>query len=370
MSESQRPTSSPLAVSNVIEIVVRLGVLALLIAWCFVIIAPFLDPVVWGVIIAVAVNRPFQRLEKLVGARSGLAATLFVLLALLLLIVPTAMLLDTLISGAHHAASALSAGAIKVPPPSAGVANWPLIGAKLYPLWQLASENLQQALNQILPHLKGLSRWLLSIAGSASFGVIQFVLSIIIAGVLLAGAEGGQRFAQTLATRLAGERGNALVALAGATVGNVAAGILGVALIQSVLAGLGFLAVDLPGAGLWALLVLLLAVVQLPIPLVLIPVIVYVFSSSSTLVAVLFLIWSVFISLLDNILKPILFGRGARVPTLVIFLGAIGGMLTSGIIGLFTGSVVLAVGYEIFRAWLYANTPEDTASSAEDGQVA
>ena len=175
---------------------------------------------------------------------------------------------------------------------------------------------------------------------------------VIIAAVLLANARSGQRFAHALAEKLAGERGEELTTLARATVSSVATGIVGVALLQSVLAGIGFVAVGLPAAGLWAVMVLLFAVVQLPIPIVMIPIIVYVFSSASTPVAVVFTIWAVFVSLIDNFLKPILFGRGAQVPTLVIFIGAIGGMLTSGIIGLFTGSVILAVGYALFRAWL------------------
>jgi predicted PurR-regulated permease PerM len=117
----------------------------------------------------------------------------------------------------------------------------------------------------------------------------------------------------------------------------------------------------LPGAGLWALMVLVFAVVQLAVPLVIIPIIVYVFSTSSTTIAVLFMLWGVFVSVIDNFLKPLLFGRGGKVPSLVIFIGALGGMLTSGIIGLFTGSVILALGYAIFRAWLYVDPEEHPA---------
>ena len=148
--------------------------------------------------------------------------------------------------------------------------------------------------------------------------------------------------------------------LARATVSSVVQGIVGVALIQAILAGVGFVAADVPGAGLWAMLVLVSAIVQLPVGLVVIPPILLVFSSASTTVAVLFTLWCVFISLVDNFLKPILFGRGVEIPTIVIFVGAIGGMLTMGIIGLFVGSVVLAVGYELFKAWI-----EEDESSAQ-----
>ena len=163
-----------------------------------------------------------------------------------------------------------------------------------------------------------------------------------------------------MASRLAGERGVELANLAEATIRSVVQGIVGVALIQSILAGLGFMVVGLPAAGLWALLVLVGAVVQLPVTLVIIPPVLIVFSQASTPVAVAFTIWCVFVSLIDNVLKPLLFGRGAQVPTLVIFVGAIGGMLAMGILGLFVGAVVLALGYQILAAWL----AEETATAA------
>ena len=155
-----------------------------------------------------------------------------------------------------------------------------------------------------------------------------------------------------MGTRLAGARGIELVDLAGATLRSVARGILGVALIQSLLAGAGFLAAGVPGAGLWVLLCLLLAIVQLPPGLVLIPVAIYVLSTAGTVTGVLFLIWSIFVSILDNFLKPLLLGRGLEVPMLVIFVGAIGGFLASGFLGLFVGSIVLAIGYELLVSWL------------------
>jgi predicted PurR-regulated permease PerM len=354
MTESQQPAAGRPEPSATIELVVRLGVLVILVAWCFKIMAPFVGPVAWGIIIAVAAAGAFSRLERFVGGRSSLAAALFVLFALLLLIVPAVILSETLVSGAQQVAEQLSAGTIDVPPPPDEVAHWPFIGDAIYPIWDLASENLEAALNKVQPQLKQLGLALLSAAGSAGIGILQFLLSIIIAAVLLANATSGQRFAHLLAEKLAGERGEELATLARATVSSVATGIVGVALLQALLAGLGFVAVGLPAAGLWAAMVLLFAIVQLPIPIVMIPIIVYVFASASTPVAVVFTIWAVFVSVIDNFLKPILFGRGAKVPTLVIFIGSIGGMLTSGIIGLFIGSVILAVGYAVFRAWLGA----------------
>ncbi len=147
---------------------------------------------------------------------------------------------------------------------------------------------------------------------------------------------------------------------------SVAQGILGVTLIQSILGGLGCLVVGVPGAGLWALLILLVAVVQLPPLLVLGPIIVYVFSTSSTVPAVLFAIWSVLVSISDPFLKSLLLGRGVDVPMLIIFIGAIGGFITSGIIGLFVGAIVFTAGYKLFLRWLSEETqPEPEPSTSE-----
>jgi predicted PurR-regulated permease PerM len=290
------------------------------------------------------------------GGRRTLAATLFTLLALVLLIGPTILLAETLIASAQELAANLRDGAVVVPAPPEGIGQWPVIGRPLEQYWQLASVNLQQALGEIGPQLRVFGRWLLSAAAGVGLGILHFVFAIIIAGVLLAQAQPGRRAAYAIATRLAGEQGAELADLARMTIRSVTRGILGVALIQSLLAGLGFLAAGVPAAGLLALICLLLAMVQ-AIVIVLIPTVIYVFATADPAVAVVFFIWSVFVGLIDNVLKPILLGRGVKAPMLIIFIGAIGGFLTFGLIGLFVGAVVLALGYELFLAWLYQGQP-------------
>jgi predicted PurR-regulated permease PerM len=151
--------------------------------------------------------------------------------------------------------------------------------------------------------------------------------------------------------------------LAETTIRSVTRGVLGVAVIQSLLAGLGFAVVGLPGTGIWALPCLISATVQLGVGPIVIPAVIYVFATGSTLTAVLFLIWSVIVLLLDNILKPLLLGRGVDVPMLVIFLGSIGGMLMMGIVGLFIGAVVLALGYKLLQGWMKLEVPVPEAGA-------
>jgi len=352
MSTPTEASDSKLSVQQAVEAAIRIGLVFLLAAWCFLIVEPFIIPIIWGMIIAVASYPIFGWMKNKLGGRGKLAATVFTLLALTLLITPTVMLVGTVADTTQTLSEDLQDGSLTIPPPPASVREWPLIGEELSAFWSGASENLGATLTSIAPHLKEAAGVLISTAAGAGAGVLQFIISIIIAGVILANAVGFSGFLTALASRLTGERGEEFAMLATKTVRSVAQGVLGVALIQCLLAGVGLLAAGVPGAGLWALLVLLLAIVQLPPILILAPIIVYVFSASSTTVAVIFMIWSIAVSMSDAFLKPLLLGRGVEVPMLVILVGAIGGMIYSGIIGLFVGAVILALGYQLFKAWL------------------
>ena len=352
MSESARAHEDEIFVSRAVEAAIRIGLLLLLVAFCIEILRPFVVVVLWGAIIATATYPAYEKLVELLGGRTKLAAGLFVLAGIVLLIVPTLMLSRTAVEGIRFVAADLKAGTLDIPAAPEQVASWPLIGPRLAEFWNLASQNLQAALAELRPQLISLGSWLLSSATSAAFSLLQFVFSIVVAGAMLAHAQGGGRVTRALGTRLAGERGADFADLIGATVRSVAQGVIGIALIQSVLAGVALVIVDVPAAGLWALLVLILAIVQLPPMLVLGPIIVFVFYTSSTFVAVPFAIWCAVVSFGDAFLKPLLLGRGLDVPMLVILLGAIGGVVSAGIIGLFIGSVGLALGYQLFTAWL------------------
>ncbi len=344
-------------VAQTVEAAIRIAVLLALAAYCLQILRPFLVAVVWGAIIATALHPAYQRLLAVLGDRNKLAAVLFVLLGMVVLLLPTALLSGTAAEAVQAVAGRLSEGDLVVPPVPDEIAGWPLIGEPLHRSWQLANQNLEAALEPLRPHLVGVGRWLLSSVAAAALDVLQFALSIVIAAVMMAHATGGGKVVRTLGRRLAGERGEEFAELAGATVRSVAQGVIGIALLQALLAGVGLMVAGVPGAGLWALLVLIVAVVQLPPLLVLGPIIVYVFATSSTLPAVLFAAWCLAVSLGDAPLKAMLLGRGLSVPTLVILLGAIGGAVSGGIIGLFLGAVVLALSYELVVAWLEAAPP-------------
>jgi predicted PurR-regulated permease PerM len=348
-----------------VEASIRIGLLALLAIWALNIVRPFIEPVLWGVIIAVAVMPLHQKVAKRLGGRPKLAATLFTLLALAALIIPTIQFFGDVMSEGRALAQGLEAGTLNIPPAPDKVRGWPVIGDPLADVWTAASEDLQGTLHKYQAQVAAVGSRLAGALGGLALTVLQFVISFIIAAVFLVSASSGKEATEKLATRIAGDQGAAFVKMSELTIRSVAQGILGIAVIQSLLSGVGLALAGVPGASLWAMVVLFLAIIQLPPLLVLGPAMVYVFANSSTTVAVIFLVYGIIVSFSDAILKPMLLGRGVDVPMLVILLGAIGGMMYSGIIGLFLGAVVLALFWQLMVTWVTDGENLDIASNDE-----
>lgn len=341
------------------EVFIHLGVLSLLLAACFVILRPFLPLVFWGVIIAIASHPAHRKLTQVFGGRNVLASIVWTIILLAAVIVPIVLLAGTLIDGIQILAHRLKEGTQIIPPPPPGIERWPLVGVPLSNTWALASTNLSAALRPLTPQIKASLPEVLTASALTGMAGLQVVLSIIVGGVLIATAEKGTNATYSVANRLFGHRGIEIAQLAGATIRSVTTGIIGVALIQALFAGIGFLVFGLPGAGLWAVIFLAAAILQVG-PVVLLPAVIYIFATASLSKAVMFLLWCAIVGLMDNVLKPLLLGRGVAVPIIVVFLGAIGGFLAIGIMGLFLGAIVLSVGYVLFIGWLHGATEVTT----------
>ncbi len=334
------------------EIAIRIAFLALLVGWCFVIVWPFIGIIGWAIVMAVALYPTFDRLRVALGGRTKSAAVLLTIAFLLIFIVPAVVLSETLVSGIRTLATSLQNGSMAIPLPSETVKSWPFIGERIAALWTLAATNLDAAILQFRDEFASAGRWLLRQAASTGLGLVQFFVAVVLSGILLVTAKASEDLSQRIAQRVVGANGEQFARLAVATTRSVARGVLGVALIQATLTGIGFLVVGIPGAGLWALIALLLCIVQIGPGLLLLPAVIYVFSTSATATAVLFTVWCVVVGLIDNVLKPILLGRGVDVPMFIVIIGAIGGLLTMGVIGLFVGAIVLVLGYSALVAWL------------------
>lgn len=336
----------------------QIAAVVLVVALCLWIVAPFVTLVIWGVIIAVAIFPAHEHLAAMLGQREKLSAALLVLTALLILVVPTWLMTESSVAAARNLAAHMQDGAISIPPPADRVADWPLIGTRLHGLWTQAAEDVESLVNQFQPQLVSMGQVVVKSIGATVLGVVQFVFSIFVAGALLLSAKSGYKASCAIATALAGDRGVALTDMSIATVRSVSKGVVGVAIIQALLAGIGLVVMGVPAAGIWSALVLVLAVVQLPPLLVLAPIAVWVFSVSDPIPATIFAIYAVLVSLCDSVLKPLFLGRGMDIPMLVILIGAIGGAISAGLLGLFLGPVVLAVGYKILVEWMALHAPE------------
>ncbi len=344
--------SNKIFTKNVIEAVIKLSILGIMVSWTFLLIKPFMMPVIWGIILAVALEPFIAWFAKILGGKRSLASVLFVLVVIAALVIPSVLLVSSSVDTVQTLTEQMQDKTLVIPPPPANVADWPFIGEKIHHIWQLSSTNLEAAIKQFSPELKAAAGTLLGSVGGGVLGLFMIIISTCIAGVFLAKAEKSSAVAEKIITRFAGEKGAEITALATATIRGVMQGVVGVAVIQAILAAIGMVVVGVPAAGLWALLMLVVAVIQLPPILVLGPVAAYVFSVSDTTPAVLFLIWILLVSASESVLKPMLMGRGIDIPMLVILIGALGGMMLFGIIGLFVGAVVLAIMYTLFMAWI------------------
>ncbi|MGF1755737.1 AI-2E family transporter [Vibrio makurazakiensis] len=335
-----------------IDAFIKIGAIAILIYWCFSILQPFILLVVWGGIIATASYPVAQWASNKFGIGIGKASGGLAFIGVLLLLVPLIAISTGLYTSGSELLVGIQDGTVTIPKPDVGMKEWPLIGDKAYAFGLQLSSNLESVLLKYGEEVKSIVTKVAGVVGSLGGGFIQFIISTIIAGVFMASADKCERAFVLVTNRLTGEHGEALTSLSKTTVRSVVQGVIGVALIQSVMSGIGMFFADVPAIGLWMLLVLLVAIIQLPPILALLPVIIYVFTVDTTTTAVIFLVWCILVSGSDAILKPMLLSRGSDIPMMVILLGALGGMAMSGIVGLFVGAVVLSLTYQLFTVWL------------------
>lgn len=365
------PTTT-LSTSKVVDVILPLFLLTLLIALCVQLLLPFVGLLVWTVILAICFQPLHARLMRKRGLSSRNSAIVIGTLLSALILVPTAIAATSAATAIPKFVAAIESGNAQISPPPDRLRDVPVVGGKAHSAWTEAATDLPAFTKRYGPQVKTFTRWLLAQAAGMFVAVLLLVVAVIFAAITLAYREAARAFVASIFARITGDRDNAehYMDVIGATVRSVANCVIGVAFVQALLVGIGLFAVGMPGAGLLSLLAMALGVLQVPVVLVTLPAILWAFSAKTATVAIIFTVWSLLAGLSDVALKPLLIGHGLEVPMPVILLGVIGGVMAYGLVGLFIGAVVLAVGYVLFREWLEApaagGAGEDAALKAAE----
>ena len=361
------------ALSRLLDVLIRAGLIGVLAVLCYLVIAPFLTLIVWAIILAVTLYPLHRSLARSIGGKKGLAATIVVLGGLVLIVTPSALLLNSFGSSVYDLVSAVQHNTLRIPPPREGIMEWPIVGSRIYPVWLKAHTDLPGLVDSMQPKISELARRALSTVATIGLGMLQFLASFIVAGVLMAYGEAGSRGSRAIFERIIGsERGGPFARLCAATIRTVAQGVIGIAFVQALLVGLALLLAGIPWAGVLAGITLVLSIAQVPALIVILPAIAYIWSSGnySNVAAPAHTIILLLSGMADNVLKPLMLGRGVDAPMPVILLGALGGMATGGILGMFVGATLLALGYQIFMLWVATNPDSNAMVAKEESEKA
>jgi predicted PurR-regulated permease PerM len=337
--------------NSVYDTTIRLFFLLLVVAWCLMIMYPFANIILWSLILAMALYPLHSTLAKKIGGSPKLASVIIVLVILAIVIVPMGLVIGSLVDEVKGLKDIYESGALVLPTPSEKVKELPIIGESLFNFWQNTSNSLGETLikykEQLTEIVGRIAKGLLGAAGD----IVQILVSVIIAGILLIYGGTGESMRKFF-RKIAGDKGDEFADIILKTVGNVVKGVIGVAFIVAALHGIIFFLADIPYAGIWTLLIFVLSIVQIPSFLVTLPMIIYLFAVKEPLPAIVWTVLLLVAGLADNVLKPLLLGKGAPVPMLVIFIGVIGGFILSGFLGLFTGAIIMSLGYKLYIGWV------------------
>ncbi len=352
MNDDDRSLKLSASNEELVVFVIRIVCLGLLGYWSLILIRPFLTIIVWSIIITVALYPIFDWLSAKLYGHRALAAVAITVFTFFVMLGPVTWLAVSLAETVRALLARFGNGSLAIPPPSEAVKAWPLIGEKIYEMWQLASTNLQALVVEAVPYLKPLGTSLLNAAGSVGLNLLKLTVALVISGFLFIPGPSLVHSIKNVLGRVAAGRGEEFVDLAGATIRNVSRGIIGIAILQALLAGIGLLFAGVPAAGLFSFLVLLLGIAQIGPSVILLPLIIWSWFAMDATMAILFTLYMVPVNLIDNILRPLV-AKGLTTPMPVILIGVLGGTLVHGMIGLFVGPIVLSIAWQLLVVWTH-----------------
>lgn len=352
---------------RLLDVFIRAGLIFALTVLCYRIFSPFLSLMVWAVILAVSLYPLQKTVAKRLGGRQGLTATLLTIIFIVVIVAPTSVLVTSLGDSARELFDGIKNNTLQIPPPRAGVADWPVVGKKLHGLWSQAHADLPAVVQNLRPKIDELGKQGLLMVASIGGALLGFLASFIIAGIIMAFGASGTQASREIFERIVGTaQGARFAELSTQTIRAVAQGVIGIAFIQAIIIGLALLLAGVPWVGFLSLIVLVLGIAQIPALVVTLPAIGWIWSSGdySVVAAGGYTVLLLICGMADNVLKPLMLARGVEAPMPVILLGALGGMATTGIVGMFVGATLLALGYQIFMGWVAAN-PDNPPETAE-----
>ncbi|WP_286971363.1 AI-2E family transporter [Flavobacterium sp. UBA4854] len=349
------------------DTILQLFFIFLLVGFCLKLLLPFFMPILWAVILSVVFYPLFNSLQKILKGRKALASVVITILIIAIMILPLIYFLKAATGNFLELKDSFDAGTLKITPPGASIKEWPIIGKPLYEFLLSMSTDLEQGVIKYQDQIKELTSKIMASILSSGAAFLQFILSIIIAGILLV-SPGGKAFFMKFLKKIAGNEAEEIMTISVSTIYQVVKGILGVAVIQTIIQAIGLFCADIPYAGILTLICLIFSILQIGPIIINIGVIIYLFSTGDSGYAIFWTVFFIISGLSDNVLKPLLLGKGALVPMLVIFLGVIGGFIMSGFIGLFVGPIVFSIGYKLFVAWLDDNI-ETVEEPVEDIEI-
>lgn len=344
--------------SALMDVLIRAGLVVVLALLCYRVFSPFLTLIAWSLILAITLYPAQQSLARRMGGRQGLAATVLVLAGIVLIIVPTAVLLSSMGDSVRQLIANVQSNSLQLPAPRESVAQWPIVGKKVFAIWTQAHDDLPALVQSMQPKIGNLARTALGAVAGIGGAMLMFLAAIIIAGIVMAFGEAGSRAMHAIFVRVIGPaRGVEFAKLSTATVRAVAQGVIGVAFIQAIIVGVCLLIAGIPWAGVLSVIVLVLGIAQVPAIIVSLPAIIWLWTrgDQSTTAGIAYTVLLLVAGMADNVLKPLMLGRGVDAPMPVILIGALGGMATAGILGMFVGATLLALGYQIFMGWVAAS---------------
>ncbi|PWT92425.1 MAG: AI-2E family transporter [Acidobacteria bacterium] len=360
--------ANPRASSNLLDVLIRAGLIGGLAILCYQVFSPFLSLMGWSIILAVTMYPLHQWLARRVRGKQWIASTIFLIIGFLLIIIPTALLMNSFADSVRNFIASVQNHTLEIPVPPEGVARWPIIGKEVYDIWSKAHTDLPGLVLSMQPKIGQVAHKALAMVASVGGGLLLFLGSFIISSIIMAYGESGSRTSEAVFHRVAGlQKGQVLAKLTTATIRAVALGVIGIAFIQAILIGLALLVAHVPSAGLLSIVALVLGIAQVPALLITGPVIVYIWWSGdySNGAAIAYTILLLLTGMADNVLKPLMLGRGVNVPMPVILFGALGGIASGGILGLFVGATALALAYEIFKSWIATNPDSESVPQKE-----